>query len=280
MIIDRGEDFPKEMQKRLDSYGPGMWLYRDRTDGMPTLRAVNAYRGESREFAYLTTRIRIMPEDFQGTPLANPKYLHFVCYPERASAIMDQIRSYGDWNPVIVYEPMEGSTVPEELPKLKAVLPYIDILSPNAEEALGFLSIDLPVTTAKVEEAARIFIQDVKSCVIIRSGAMGAYGLRKGAKEGKWIDAFWTKEDVDKVVDVTGAGNSFLGGLAAGLAVTSGDIEEAMLYASVSASFTIEQPGLPTITRSLTAAVPEEWNNDTPYRRLADLRERTFGKAT
>jgi len=69
-------------------------------------------------------------------------------------------------------------------------------------------------------------------------------------------------------VDVTGAGNSFLGGLAAGLKLTGGNVVEATLYASVSSSFVIEQGGLPTVTNGGT------WNGDQPRRRLAELRNR------
>lgn len=91
---------------------------------------------------------------------------------------------------------------------------------------MGFLSIPLPVTKSKVEEAAARFIDDVKQCVIIRSGAMGAYALWKSSERGIWVPAYWTTADGEKVVDVTGAGNSFLGGLAAGLVLSSGAVDE------------------------------------------------------
>lgn len=85
--------------------------------------------------------------------------------------------------------------------------------------------------------------------VIIRSGALGAYVMTSD-KKGRWIDAFWSSaENIDSltVVDVTGdslgkyvhgrdhidkklgAGNSFLGGLAAGLSITNGNVYEGEL---------------------------------------------------
>jgi len=107
--------------------------------------------------------------------------------------------------------------------------------------------------------------------VIIRSGALGAYVITPDIK-GRWIDAFWSSaENVDKVVDVTGAGNTFLGGLAAGLFLANRNVYEATLYASVSASFTVEQLGLPHLTLGSSG---EEWNHDTPRRRLEVLRQR------
>jgi len=111
--------------------------------------------------------------------------------------------------------------------------------------------------------------------VIIRSGAMGAYvaNLKDG---GKWVPAFWSEEDgLAHVVDVTGAGNSFLGGLAAGLHLTE-DIYQATLYGTVSASFVIEQEGLPHMTQTTdhSGRTTTEWNGDSPQRRLDELQNR------
>jgi len=110
-------------------------------------------------------------------------------------------------------------------------------------------------------------------CVIIRSGAMGAYVITR-AEGGRWIDAFWA-DNTEKIVDVTGAGNSFLGGLAAGLLLAGGDVYEAALYGSVSAAFTIEQEGLPNLLLTTVGGdLAEEWNGDSPRRRLEELRTR------
>lgn len=46
----------------------------------------------------------------------------------------------------------------------------------------------------------------------------------------------------------------------------------ATLYASVSASFTVQQLGLPHLTVSSDGV--EEWNQDSPHRRLEVLRQR------
>jgi len=89
--------------------------------------------------------------------------------------------------------------------------------------------------------------------VVIRCGALGAY-LKSRATKGQWIEAFWTEKDVDKVVDVTGAvlylfvqnlgpysskgaGNSFLGGFAAGLGLAGGDVYEGRLSGYGSGDF-------------------------------------------
>lgn len=83
-------------------------------------------------------------------------------------------------------------------------------------------------TKATVEDAAQRFLDigvgaDGTGAVIIRSGAMGAFVATR-EKGGRWVPAYWKPEDVHKVVDVTGAGNSFLGGLSAGLLLADGDV--------------------------------------------------------
>lgn len=88
-----------------------------------------------------------------------------------------------------------------------------------------------------------------------------------------------------------GAGNSFLGGLAAGLSLCEGNVYEgeqimlesqqkpkgieiATLFAAVSASFAIEQGGLPVMTSNIQDPDAPSWNGDSPMRRLEKLRER------
>jgi hypothetical protein len=84
------------------------------------------------------------------------------------------------------------------------------------------------------------------------------------------------------VVDPTGGGNGFLGGLCAGLLLSDGDMREgasrrcieltiASLYAATAASYAIEQKGLPQLTVENGI---ERWNEDNPLRRLEELRQR------
>jgi sugar/nucleoside kinase (ribokinase family) len=123
--------------------------------------------------------------------------------------------------------------VPEELPALIDVLPSIAVLrydfektrgecwsqsrgpfyfvsvrtSPNAEEALSLLSLPELPTKQSVEHAATKFLdmgvgKAGAGCVIIRSGAMGAYVTTR-EKGGQWVDAYWI-DNKEKVIDVTG----------------------------------------------------------------------------
>jgi len=112
--------------------------------------------------------------------------------------------------------------------------------------------------------------------VIIRCADLGACVATR-EMGCRWVDAFWTSQDASHVVDVTGAGNSFLGGLAAGLLLENGDVYQAAFYASVSASFIIEQQGLPTLSLNSQSEM-EEWNEDSPRSRLEALRRRQSGQ--
>ncbi|KAF8742078.1 pfkB family carbohydrate kinase, partial [Rhizoctonia solani] len=283
-IVDRGFDFPPTVQQELNHYGLDMWHFRDQPNNKTT-RAVNRYTGDTREFIYLTPRIRLTPKDLTGTPLESPSQIHFVCSPARASQIMRDVDQYGieGWKPFTIYEPIPASCIPEELPSLRKILHRIDILSPNAEEALGFLSINKSGINdpGVIELAAARFLsfgisRDASGYVVIRCGAMGAYGatLEAGTVKGWWTPAYWTPEDKDAVVDVTGAGNAFLGGLSAGLYLTNGDVREAMLYATISAGYIIQQVGLPRV--EYRAPEGEEfWNRDSPKERLALLKHRS-----
>ncbi|TFK93922.1 Ribokinase-like protein [Polyporus arcularius HHB13444] len=286
MIIDRGHDFPTHIQDALNAYGPDMWHFRDHPN-RGTTRALNAYRGEHRGFEYLTPKLRITPRDLMDTKLSHPRVLHFICSPTRAAAIMSEVKQVDDWHPTTVYEPIPDRCVPEELPALQTVLPDISVLSPNAEEALSLLSMPTNPTKQSIEAACSAFLDmgvgpTGGGAVVIRSGAMGAcIGLR--GSPCTWVEAFWNGEDnADKVVDVTGAGNSFLGGLGAGLVLNKGDVREATAYATVSASFTIEQEGLPHLSQVLdeNGQALEVWNGESPHRRLQVLHDRLVAKGT
>jgi sugar/nucleoside kinase (ribokinase family) len=138
----------------------------------------------------------------------------------------------------------------------------------------------------------------------VRCGKLGAVvGTRKAGL--RWFPAYWAGEDESRVKDVTGgecynprhgvgstadsfsAGNAFLGGYIAGLSHSSGDPYEAALYATVSASFVVEQMGLPVLLTPSPTPRPtaeqgnqgpssgsERWNGDSPWNRLEALRAR------
>ncbi|KAK3902761.1 hypothetical protein C8A05DRAFT_15210 [Staphylotrichum tortipilum] len=97
----------------------------------------------------------------------------------------------------------------------------------------------------------------------------------------KWVPAYYTTNgdssaggapgDSSKVVDPTGGGNTFLGGLAVALA-RGRPIEEACAWGHVAASFAIEQVGFPVL--SVDAEGGERWNGWRVEERLGEMRGR------
>jgi hypothetical protein len=47
MIVDKGHDFPQDIEEKLLSYGHDMWLLREQPD-RGTTRALNSYHGDRR----------------------------------------------------------------------------------------------------------------------------------------------------------------------------------------------------------------------------------------
>jgi sugar/nucleoside kinase (ribokinase family) len=168
------------------------------------------------------------------------------------------------------------------------------IFSPNLLEMQSLLSLNptLPATPNDVEVAARMFWDmsmrrnGASPIIVLRAGEMGSYTLDSDGP-GLWVPAYWRKEEQDRVVDPTGGGNAFCGGLCAGLLLCDGDVRKggrlhdyrhlladklaASVYASTAASFTIEQRGLP---RLRVSEGKELWNDEDPWDRLKRLAAR------
>ncbi|GAA6012021.1 hypothetical protein JCM11491_000138 [Sporobolomyces phaffii] len=276
ILVDRGHDWDPQVEAQLDAFGRSMWIYRDKAG--ETTKALNLYTGEHRDFKYLTPRTRLEPQDLPDQ-FHSAQFLHFVCSPTRALVIHSQLSS--SWSPRLVYEPIPDRCVPEELDALRRILPHVGIFSPNHEEAAAFYGISPRQVVERgqrgVEDLAQRFLDEgAQDTVVIRSGAWGAYAVRKDRRdEGFWVPAYYAYDDADaqkKVVDVTGAGNSFLGGLMGGLVLHPDDLKTAVECASVAASFIIEQFGLPSVQRDRDGV--ETWNGSSPTERLCEIQDR------
>ncbi|CAD6907521.1 unnamed protein product [Tilletia caries] len=361
MVVDRGDDFPAAVQAALDAYdrsipssrpsvSSSMWKYRPRTDGHGTTRALNIYEGQQRGFKYLTPKLRLDPRDLLYDSgdgrhqLLLPTHIHFICSPERARLIIDEIEELlrdrtatNAGRPALIWEPIPDSALPENLDECIAVMKRIDVFSPNHDEAASFLgvepaSVNLPPQhdgtsneANRIKDSARSAIselilkpflqlsEDTSSpssarldqhvdperqrafgpagpIVHIRSGALGSLVARHIAGS-RWVDAYHTPQEAKAgaIKDVTGAGNACLGGFTAALSIYQHEIVSALAdadvegkhaldllaqcaaHASVSASFVIEQQGLPGL--SLAVDGKERWNGDEPSDRLHRLQQ-------
>lgn len=114
-----------------------------------------------------------------------------------------------------------------------------------------------------------------KDCglAVIRSGEFGVLTLSSSGAE--WLPPYFD-EPSPKVVDPTGAGNAFLGGFTAMLCAT-GDSHEAALCGSVTASFALEQFGVPKLTTE-AGGIGELWNGTSVKARVDEFRARIAQK--
>lgn len=282
-IVDAGTDFPPELRSIISSWCTGVLL---RPRDAPTARGWNGYGdNEHRAFKYLTEKLRLTAEDL--TPeLLRAKSFHLICSPTRCIEMIQQILhrrnqtfGTGEARPIIIWEPVPDLCTPAELNNTLKALQTVDVISPNHEElgALFSYSHTSAVDKAAVEQQAqRLLTQGIgpegKGAIVVRAGKEGCYIASENAQH--WLPAYHTNPS--RVIDPTGGGNGFLGGLAVGMVRTGGDVLEAARLGSVAASFCIEQVGMPVLAHQegQGSSETETWNGARVLERLAEFRKR------
>ncbi len=130
----------------------------------------------------------------------------------------------------ILWEPWERFTLPENWAVFQDLAKLTDAVSPNLEEARTL--------TGKTDPLELVHcLLDSAPLVALRMGAQGSLVAQKGGPVYQVSTV-----PVPEIVDVTGAGNAYCGGLIVGMAAT-GDLVEAARYAAVSASMALGQYG-------------------------------------
>lgn len=135
---------------------------------------------------------------------------------------------------ISVWEILGASAKWENRETISDYLQYIDMFSLNLTEGKQLTKKDKPIDIMK-----NILSLGAKTA-ILRLGPNGAL-----VSEGKSI--YHVPAVPVNVVDVTGAGNSSTGGFLTGYCENGGDILKAGVCASVSASFVLQQFGLPAL---------------------------------
>jgi ribokinase len=166
---------------------------------------------------------------------------------------------------LITLDPGERYMVPHNLEHIKSILSDIDIFLPSKQEVGSLLG-----TAIDMETAASRFINWGVSVVVIKGGSEGVFFLNREAPEVQKYAPFHNRVD-KRVVDVTGAGDAFCGGLLLGL-LRSDDYHTAVLYGLVSSSMVLEGYG---------AQYAFALDRDKAYARLAflQMRHRNIKKA-
>lgn len=282
-IIDCGSDFPATMREQIEQWDTSC-LFRETPDRLTT-RGWNGYGNgvsEQRAFRYLTPKLRL--DEASLTPeLLLSKSFHMICSPQRCLSMVQgvlrrrnellagmmemggQLREHWHDKPLFVWEPVPDVCTAEEWENCKAALKMVDCVSPNHVELAAFFGLEAEVEDSsgnvnkrKVEElAGRLAEAGIGSgsegSVVVRVGKEGCCIVRPSLNRPVWQPAYHVI-GTGKVVDPTGGGNTFLGGLAAALA-NNCSVDIAAAVGSVVAGIAIEQIGMPKLDISLDA-----WN--------------------
>ncbi len=135
---------------------------------------------------------------------------------------------------LILWEPLQQIMTAENASSIRAVLRdcHIDVVSPNLVEAQAIYGKLSP------DELVNAMLTDGARCVALRMGASGSVVANQDGKRYQ-IDVV----PIPEIIDQTGAGNTYCGGLLAGL-IQKKSLREAGAMAAVSASFCLEQVGV------------------------------------
>ncbi|PGH11526.1 hypothetical protein AJ80_07092 [Polytolypa hystricis UAMH7299] len=290
-IVNVGSDFPESIRETITSWNTHC-LFRENMDRLTT-RGWNGYGpNEKRDFKYLTPKIRLDHNSLSEGLLLS-KSFHMVCSPARCCEIIQGVLErrrkliengnlLASRRPIFVWEPVPDLCRPEELSRFYEALKHVHVVSPNEYELAQFFGKDTWDSGNRDDRAIADNIvnsgigPDGQGLLVIRAGKEGCYAFSRGRSLA--LPALQHAN----VVDPTGAGNTFLGALAQALVsagpihVINSELEQwppwlqictewegdgiipsALICATVAASFSIEQVGMPQISSDNAA---ELWN--------------------
>lgn len=170
--------------------------------------------------------IKDMPKDYLG---CKGFYFFKDCEKSFWEMIDNYLKAY---SPVSVWEILGAAAVKDNTEIISSLLKKVTIFSINLTEGKNLCQIKEP------QEIVKKLLHLGAENILFRMGEKGAL---VADKNGIWhIPAYPVK-----VVDVTGGGNASTGGFLTGFTQSGGDIVSAGKCAAVSASFMIEQYGVP-----------------------------------
>jgi sugar/nucleoside kinase (ribokinase family) len=236
----QGGDFPADARAWLDGMGidcAGMKHYPQ----LSSLRAWQITEWDGRRIQVWRSKpeeiSQQLPLRYENIP---PNYLaargfFYGVHPHNPNlGVARRLRDHGMVVGIEVFRHADRLLSGQEIHELASAA---HILSPNLWEAETMLGPAAP------EEQARRLNDAGAEIVALRMGEDGS--LLRCAATGECVHV---PAVATHVVDPTGAGNAYCGGLIVGW-VETGDLRTAGLYGAVAASFLVEQVGLPPVGR-------------------------------
>ena len=226
-----GNDFPPDLKENLGELFDIQGLYVENTK---TIRAwqlfefdgtrTEIYRSNLADFPSYIPKLTEFPDAYKQV-----QGVHLHCGWREVEKWVNYLRKFSD--PFVLWEPIQSELIKENWNSFINVLSLIDCISPNLQETKELLQLD------DIDEMLDEFIAKGAKMAVIRAGADGSI---YADSSGSHIRV--PTVPVEKIVDQTGAGNAYCGGLIVGC-VQSSDPVDALCKAAVSASFALEQFG-------------------------------------
>ncbi len=257
VVTRRGEDFPRDLSEMLNSLVVAM-------DGIvdipgPTVRNWVVYESSGeRHWIYRTPRERsrqvaVQPGDvpvawLQAQP---PPVVHVAGMPlDAAEAIVDAVRRFAP-HALITLDTHEDYVV-DYRQRLRALAARVDAFLPSRAELADLVGYDEP------RRALATLVSLPTPIIGIKMGEEGAL---------VWDKARGILHEVGiaqgPVVDVTGAGDAFCGGFAAGLSLGCSPLESAQ-RGTISASYAVADFGSMQLAHVNPATAQERIHSDPP----------------
>jgi len=225
-----GRDFPESEVKALEDRGVSMEGLVRRTD-MDSFFWAGKYHPDMNNRDTLTTDLNVLAE---FNPILPKSYVssHFIMLGNLTPAIQMSVLNQLDGNQAVVILDTMNFWMDIAMPELKEVLKRVNVLTINDEEARQLSGERSLVRAAqKIHEMGPEYL-------VIKKGEHGALLFYKDQI------FFAPGMPMADVIDPTGAGDSFAGGMIGYLArtgeVSFKNMKTALIYGSTMASFCVE----------------------------------------
>lgn len=226
-----GEDFPLQLRDDLAAHVDlqGVLMRPCKTPRAWQLFEMDGTRNEVFRTSFEEMADQIpTPQEFPEV-YRSLKGVHLHCSPNHVGTWVTFLRSFAD--PFILWEPWDTFCISENWQRFCQLARLVNCVSPNLSEGRQLTQLDDP------ERIAERMLEEGAQMLALRMGEQGSLlvtceGLRLHLPPAR----------PQCMVDVTGAGNAYCGGLIAGMA-QYGDVVRAGCMGAVSASFALEQFG-------------------------------------